>query len=54
MDQDFQSREGLRVIVEGEKIHSIHAFDTIDEDPLDCFYEATEWGPAIAQSEPPI
>jgi len=34
MDQDFQSREGLSVIVKGEKIHSVRAFDTIDEDLL--------------------
>jgi predicted amidohydrolase YtcJ len=32
MDQDFKSRADLCVIVKGEKIHSVRAFDTIDED----------------------
>jgi predicted amidohydrolase YtcJ len=34
MDQDFQSREGLCVIIKGEKIHAVQAFGTIDEDLL--------------------
>jgi uncharacterized lipoprotein YajG len=32
MDQDFQSRENLYVIVKGEKIESVQALDTIDDE----------------------
>ena len=32
MDQDFLSRQNLCVIVKGEKIESVRAFDTIDAD----------------------
>ena len=46
MDQDFQSRENLYVIVKGEKIESVQALDTIDDDCRVClnwiWYEANQ------------
>jgi hypothetical protein len=56
MDQDFQSRENLCVIVKGEKIVSVQALDAIDET---LFKKAKKVNlirtiPAIPDSRPPM